>query len=143
MIFTTPPSDFNPRFHVVSCALEHDGEILLLKRTGDDDEWGTTWCMPGGEIEEGEREIEALLREVREETGLELSPDDATFVAKTYIRHGGFDVVHNFFNVRLEKRFDVRINSEHTEFSWMAPEAALTLELLPDTDGYIKLLYIN
>ena len=55
MIHTDPPEHFAPRFEVVSCFVEHDGEILLLHRNEGKSEGGK-WGMPGGKIEAGESE---------------------------------------------------------------------------------------
>jgi 8-oxo-dGTP diphosphatase len=48
-----------------------DGRMLLIKR-GVEPHKGH-WCPPGGVIEEGESPEEAAIREVREETGLDVS----------------------------------------------------------------------
>jgi ADP-ribose pyrophosphatase YjhB (NUDIX family) len=45
-------------------------EGLLLQRRSDNGHWG----LPGGAVEPGESVSEALIREVREETGLEVRP---------------------------------------------------------------------
>ncbi len=53
---------------VVSGLIEHEGALLLVanqRRNGSID-----WSPPGGVIEQGEHEVEALSREVIEETGL-------------------------------------------------------------------------
>ena len=44
------------------------GERLLLTRRADNGRW----CLPGGHMEPGESAAEACVREVREETGLEV-----------------------------------------------------------------------
>jgi 8-oxo-dGTP diphosphatase len=61
---------------VVPCvgAVIHDptGRLLLVQR-GHDPHRGL-WSLPGGRIEAGESPEQAVVREVREETGLEVVP---------------------------------------------------------------------
>jgi mutator protein MutT len=60
------------RIPCVGAILTAGGQILLIRR-GHDPEAGR-WSLPGGRIEPGETDQEALVREVREETGLEVTP---------------------------------------------------------------------
>src|SRR5437667_2373000 len=55
-------------FRIGVYALVFDGEHVLLAHRRDID-W---WNLPGGGMEEGETVDEAMVREVREETGLEV-----------------------------------------------------------------------
>jgi len=48
------------------------GRLLLIQR-GHDPEAGR-WSLPGGRIEPGESDAQALVREMREETGLTVEP---------------------------------------------------------------------
>ena len=61
-----------PRIPCVGAILTADGRILLIRR-GHEPEAGR-WSLPGGRIEPGETDQQALVREVREETGLEVVP---------------------------------------------------------------------
>jgi ADP-ribose pyrophosphatase YjhB (NUDIX family) len=64
---------------VVPCvgAVVHDaaGRLLLVRR-GHDPHRGS-WSLPGGRIETGESPEQAVVREVREETGLDVLPERA------------------------------------------------------------------
>lgn len=61
---------------VISCVgaiIRDDQGRLLLVRRGHEPGAGL-WSVPGGRIEPGETDAEALVREMREETGLEVEP---------------------------------------------------------------------
>jgi 8-oxo-dGTP diphosphatase len=69
------------------------GRVLLIHR-GD----GRGWSLPGGMMEPGERIADAVVREVREETGLEVKPVRIVGVysdpAYTHITYPNGDEVH-------------------------------------------------
>jgi 8-oxo-dGTP diphosphatase len=51
---------------------DDDGRALLARRAGEP--FQGYWDLPGGFLEEGEHPLDALRRELREETGLEVEP---------------------------------------------------------------------
>jgi 8-oxo-dGTP diphosphatase len=57
----------------VGAVLRDDKGRLLLVKRGHEPGAGL-WSLPGGRIEPGETDAEALVREMREETGLEVEP---------------------------------------------------------------------
>ncbi len=54
----------------VAAVMVKDGKLLLIRRAVEPSKG--KWSVPGGSIEWGEPLVEALKREVREETGLEI-----------------------------------------------------------------------
>jgi 8-oxo-dGTP diphosphatase len=56
----------------VGAVVIHDGRVLLIRR-GKEPLRGR-WLVPGGTVELGETLEEAVVREVREEAGLEVAP---------------------------------------------------------------------
>jgi ADP-ribose pyrophosphatase YjhB (NUDIX family) len=60
------------------------GRLLLGRRAGDP--WRGYWDTPGGFVEEGEDPLDALRRELREETGLDVEPGG--FVGAFVDRYG-------------------------------------------------------
>ena len=75
--------------HIVAAAVvRRDSEILLVREQGSDDP-EPKWALPGGMAESGELLHEALARELREETSLELLQlGPLIYVAQTYIARG-------------------------------------------------------
>ncbi|WP_280267940.1 NUDIX hydrolase [Nocardia wallacei] len=57
---------------VVGAVLQHDGKVLLLQRPTDDF-MGGIWELLSGKVEPGEALDQALIREVKEETGLDVA----------------------------------------------------------------------
>jgi ADP-ribose pyrophosphatase YjhB (NUDIX family) len=69
-----------------ACALvvDDEGRLLLVRRAGDPYEG--TWDLPGGFLEEAEAPLDALRRELLEETGLDIDPVE--FVGAWLDRYG-------------------------------------------------------
>ncbi|UQS22869.1 NUDIX domain-containing protein [Amycolatopsis thermalba] len=57
---------------VVGAVVQHDEKVLLLQRP-EDDFMGGIFELPSGKVEAGEQLDAALIREVKEETGLDVS----------------------------------------------------------------------
>lgn len=56
-----------PKVGTDAAIFNERGEILLMERAD-----GSGWCLPCGFVEPGETPVEGVIREVREETGLEI-----------------------------------------------------------------------
>jgi len=102
---------------------DEDCAFLLLKRPVVS-YMGGIWELPSGKVEDGEGLEEALLREVKEETGLDV--DEVI----CYVGHFDYESkkskrVRQFnFAVDIENCAKV-VLSEHDEFKWMSLEEAL------------------
>lgn len=59
--------------HGAIAVIERQGRLLVIRRAEGIRAAGW-WCFPGGAIEPGESAEQALVREVREELGLEVRP---------------------------------------------------------------------
>ncbi len=80
-----------------TAVLIEDGKMLLLEQrvSGSSER---RWSLPGGTVEPGETIEECLVREVREETGLEVALDRLLYVCDRI--DGDTHVVHITFAVR-------------------------------------------
>jgi 8-oxo-dGTP pyrophosphatase MutT (NUDIX family) len=85
--------------------------VLYLLRNSREQNWG----IPGGKIERGETLRDAILRECREEIGVE--PGDRLYPLDCYRSNDGKFVYHTFFSV-VESEFVPRLNDEHIAYAW-------------------------
>lgn len=75
------------------------GQVLLQKRSSKKKLWPNTWDITaGGHVDHGEFGFQAILRECKEELGLDLTKNDITFLgAATSVNIKG-DIINKHFN---------------------------------------------
>ncbi len=143
MIYTVIPENFTPKFIVVSCYLEHDGKILMLHRLNHKSE-GDTWGLPAGKMDDGEVESEAVIREVREETGHEIQQEKLEYLQRVYVKYPDYDFEFHMFRIKLENLPEITISqSEHKGYCWIEPEKATELRLVSGMKECIAMVYKN
>jgi nucleoside triphosphatase len=103
------------------------GELLLLKSH----KWPGRYVVPGGHVELGERIEDAVIRETKEETGLDIY--DLEFILfQEFIYDPSFWKPRHFiffdYACRTEST-DVQLNDEAEEHIWVTLEAAVNLPL--------------
>ena len=114
----------NPAAPVVGVGgvLVHEGRVLLIRR-GKEPLYGR-WVVPGGTVELGEPLDEALVRELREETGLEVEPLELITVFDRIQRDGGRVLYHHVIVDYLCRWIsgEARAASDALEVAWAAPD---------------------
>ena len=95
--------------------------------------------MPAGKLEKDEEIIGAMIREMREETGLALNPASLEYLTKVFVNHG-YDFVYHMFRTKFEAEPLVVVSpKEHQAFLWVTPEEALRMNLVDDLGECVKM----
>lgn len=99
---------------VKAVVLNHNlKKILLIRRSRDDMEG---WEGPGGKVEEGETLEEGIIREIFEETGLNVAPEKFLYASLDEI--GGNKIIFAVYLCSTEEERAV-LSNEHTEYRWV------------------------
>lgn len=111
---------------VVAAIIERDGKILLAQRPAHADQPGL-WEFAGGKVEAGETQPQALVRELREELGIDASP--GRYVA-SHQREVSQRLIHLHAWHVPDFRGEVKAHY-HSALVWCSPQEALTYALAP------------
>lgn len=104
---------------VVAAALVNEkGEVLLAQRPEGKSMAGL-WEFPGGKLEEGETPEVALVRELEEELGLEINPDDLEPIKFASHSYQDFHLLMPLY--RCHRWRGVPVSREGQNLRWVAP----------------------
>lgn len=125
-----------PEAIVGALILNPKGEIFLMRSY----KWRNKYVIPGGHIELGEKMEEAIKREIKDETGLDIY--DIEFLCfQEFIYDKAFWKKRHFLFfdfVCRTKTPKVKLNSEGQEFIWVSLSKALRLPIEPYTKKALK-----
>jgi phosphoglycolate phosphatase-like HAD superfamily hydrolase/ADP-ribose pyrophosphatase YjhB (NUDIX family) len=104
------------------------GDVLMVRTQ----KWSNLWGIPGGKIKFGEASTEALRREIKEETNLEI--EGIRFVmaqdcihSREFYREAHFVLLN--YTCRAPGATEVKLNEEAQEYRWAPPAEAATMAL--------------
>lgn len=128
-----------PIVDVVAAIIEQDGKILLARRDASSDLAGL-WEFPGGKVEAGETQPQALIRELQEELAIDVQVEGWVASHDT-CQTARIICLHAWRVTGFSGEITLRC---HSEFVWVSPQQAFDYPLapadIPLLDAYYKTL---
>jgi nucleoside triphosphatase len=125
-----------PEPTVGALIFNREGKVFLVRSH----KWRGRWVLPGGHIELGERMEDALRREVKEETNLDIR--DIEFICfQEFIYDERFWKRRHFifFDYACKTdSTDVKLNDEAQEYAWVTLDEALKMPVEHYTEVVIR-----
>jgi 8-oxo-dGTP diphosphatase len=122
----------------VSAAIFRAGRVLIVRR-GAPPMQGI-YTLPGGGVELGETLEQAVIREVREETGLSIEPISLAGYREVIARDPEGKIERHFVILPFAARYlagEISLNAELTEAKWLLPAE---LSGLKTTEGLAEIV---
>jgi len=129
------------RIAMKAVIVDKTGKVLILREAatyGEGTQRGR-YHMPGGRIEAGENFEEALRREIKEETGLEVEIDRPIYVGewRPVIRGVPHQIIGTFFVCTPKGENSVKLSDEHDDYKWINPKDRSKYDLMNPEDKVI------
>jgi len=114
---------------------ENNERLVLLIQRSKDDHWPLHWEFPRGQCDKpvGEDTKKCIVREIKEETGLDIKPVTLLGIFD-YLADGGKrkSICHNYLCKLIKPDQKVKLSKEHADFKWVSEAGQIQLMVLPD-----------
>ena len=110
----------------IACLLINpEKKFLLIQRAPKDDSLPGFWELPSGGIDEGENMETSVIREVKEESGIDISNEGLKLVdseSYSFTKENGDikNVTETTYLVSLKNTPEVILSDEHVNYQWVS-----------------------
>jgi len=121
---------------VVAAVLKDDRQRILITRRLSTSHMGGLWEFPGGTVEEGESDIQALKREIREELGLNITVGERLWKERFEYDIKIIDI--GFYRCRLQNT-DQTLRLLHAQdYKWVKRSELPLYRFPPADEAFIR-----
>lgn len=120
----------------------HQSKVLMGKRIESETHFADYWEFPGGKVENGETEREALCREFQEELGCQIKRSQEFARVIWDYADRKLELLFHFVELETKKISDFQLRA-HSEINWYSLQAALNEKILPANKQIIEKLIEN
>jgi mutator protein MutT len=114
----------------------NEGKILVMRRNITALSGPLSWDLPGGKLDFGEDARKGIIREIKEETGLDVNELEILDI------NSGFNELKEFWftvcYLVVVKNPDIKISKEHDSFEWVSPKEIQGLNMPESFKSFAK-----
>jgi 8-oxo-dGTP diphosphatase len=116
-----------------------DGKFLTIRRSATAPYRSLNWDLPGGDLDFGEDARVGMIREIKEETGLEVSDLKVIDAISALNDSGEFWMTICYSGHPATE--NVKLSYEHDDLRWVTPDEFQTLEASPRIKKFVERFY--
>lgn len=132
--------------HSIACIIyDNESKKILVAHRNPTGDMGGRWEFPGGKLDEGENDEQAIIREMKEEFSVRATVHEK--ICSSTFEHRGKKCFLDAFLVSLEHdgiKIPYKL-TEHSEYKWVFPEEIKNLcfvdsdmKIYPEVLKYLK-----
>tara|TARA_R100001509_G_scaffold164436_1_gene141991 strand:- start:157 stop:669 length:513 start_codon:yes stop_codon:yes gene_type:complete len=109
---------------------QESGHVLIVKRPKEDRWMPSKWALVGGKLDKGETSLEAVVREVKEETQIDIESPKFFYTSQN-------GEVEYFWTQVVNPK--VVIDFEHDDYAWVDPKELTNYDIVPGLERVVLL----
>jgi dihydroneopterin triphosphate diphosphatase len=121
---------------------EGKSQYLLLQRADDEELYPGLWQIVTGSMKKNETSVQSVLRELKEETGLNIKKIWTVPMIDSYLDFKA-DIIQMVpvFAVEVDSNSEVRLSHEHQSFQWLSYSEAKQRVVWPGQRNVIDVVH--
>ena len=106
--------------HYVDAIMIFENNVLILRRANYMRKFRSLWGFVGGSIDKKDKDSkEAIIREIKEETQIELTNNEKNRMKLLETVKHDDDSTTEYWLVTLESNPEIKISKEHSKYEWI------------------------